>query len=99
VVTRVELEGGVYKDPTAAAVLRARLDHILAAYEEVPFGTTEAAAYAGIVAQCGYARTRILDRMIAATAMVAGATLVTLNARDFHDIPGLRLEDWSIASD
>jgi tRNA(fMet)-specific endonuclease VapC len=34
------------------------------------------------------------DLMIAATALVHNLILVTHNTRDFHTIPGLRLEDW-----
>jgi predicted nucleic acid-binding protein len=96
VITRVELEGGVYKDPALTRLLRPRVDRMLAALEELPFGGREAAVYAHIVERCGFSRTRILDRMIAATAIVAGAALVTLNARDFRDIPDLRFEDWSL---
>jgi tRNA(fMet)-specific endonuclease VapC len=33
--------------------------------------------------------------MIAATAITHGLTLATLNRRDFRDIPGLTVEDWS----
>jgi predicted nucleic acid-binding protein len=33
--------------------------------------------------------------MIAATAVTYGLTLATLNARDFHGIPLLTVEDWS----
>lgn len=95
VVTRVELEGGVYKDMSRADLLRARLDRILIAFEELPFGGKQAAAYARVVETCGFSRPRVLDRMIAATAIVAGATLITLNPRDFRDIPGLTIEDWS----
>ena len=36
-----------------------------------------------------------LQRMIAATALVNNATLVTANEPDFADIPGLALEIWS----
>ena len=95
VVTRVELEGGVYRDPTVAPVLRARLDLMLEEFEELPFTSAEAVAYGRIVEQCGYSRPKIPDRMIAATAIVAQAALITLNPRDFQHVPGLTIEDWS----
>src|SRR4051794_704325 len=95
IVTRVELEGGVYRDTAHATLLRSRVDLLLEHFEELPFTTAEAEVYGYIVAQCGYSRPKVIDRMIAATAIVANAKLITLNARDFRDIPGLTIEDWS----
>jgi len=94
-VTRVELEGGVYRDPALTLILRPRVDLLLEELEELPFTASEAAVYGRIVEQCGYSRAKLVDRMIAATAIVASATLITLNPRDFRDIPGLAIEDWS----
>jgi len=94
VVTRVELEGGVYRDPSQAAIRRARLDTMLVAIPVLAFDDLSADAYVTIVAHAGYSRRKLLDRMIAAQALVHHATLVTLNADDFRDIPELRLAAW-----
>ena len=94
VVTRVELEGGVYRYPPEAAVRRVRLDTMLAAIPALAFDDQAAVAYASIVAHAGYSRRKLLDRMIAAQALVHRATIVTLNGSDFADVPGLRLLAW-----
>ena len=94
VVTRVELEGGVYRDAAQAAVRRARLDTILAAIPILAFDDAAAQAYGAIVAHAGCSRRKLLDRMIAAQALVHRATVVTLNGADFNDIPGLAVTEW-----
>jgi tRNA(fMet)-specific endonuclease VapC len=94
IVTRVELEGGVYREPAHARVRRARLDTILAAIPTVAFDDAAADAYGAIVANAGYSRRKLLDRMITAQALVHRATLVTINADDFSDVPGLSLLTW-----
>lgn len=94
VVTQVELEGGVSRDPSQAAVRRARLDLMLAAIPVLPFDRDDAGAYRTIIQAVGYSRRKVLDRMIAAQALVRGATLITLNVEDFRDVPGLELVAW-----
>ena len=94
IVTRVELEGGLFRDPSQAALRLARLDAILASLRVHPFDEACADAYRTIVEATGYSRRKILDRMIAAQAVVHGSTLVTLNAADFSDIPDLKLLAW-----
>lgn len=94
VISRVELEGGVYRDPAQAGIRRPRLDAMLAALPVLAFDDTAANAYRQIVEAVGYSRRKLLDRMIAAQALVHRATLVTLNSSDFRDVPGLELLSW-----
>ena len=94
VITRVELEGGVYRDPAQAGIRRPRLDAMLVTLPVLAFDETAADAYRQIVEAVGYSRRKLLDRMIAAQALVHRATLVTLNAGDFRDVPGLDLLPW-----
>jgi predicted nucleic acid-binding protein len=94
IVTRVELDGGVYREPVHAPLRRARLDAILAAVPTIAFDDAAADAYGAIVASAGYSRRKLLGRMIAAQALVHRATLVTMNAADYADIPNLSLAAW-----
>uniref|UniRef100_B0SXN6 Ribonuclease VapC n=1 Tax=Caulobacter sp. (strain K31) TaxID=366602 RepID=B0SXN6_CAUSK len=94
IISRVELEGGVYREPAEAGVRRARLDVMLDALPVLDFDREAADAYRMIVEAAGYSRRKILDRMIAAQALVHRAALVTRNASDFQDIPGLSLVEW-----
>ncbi len=94
IVTRVELEGGVHRDAADAPMRRARLDTLLSAIPVLDFDDAAADASAAIVASAGYSRRKLLDRMIAAHALVHRATLVTMNADDFRDIAGLELLAW-----
>jgi predicted nucleic acid-binding protein len=94
VITVVELEAGVHKDPSRAASRRARVDAMLKRWTLAPFTAGTASRYGAIVAELGYSRRLVLDRMIAATALELGATLVTANPADFADVPGLRVLAW-----
>ena len=94
VVSRVELEGGVHRDPAQASLRRPRLDAILDVLPVLAFDDAAADAYRTIVEAAGYSRRKLLDRMIAAQALVHRATLVTMNGADFRDVPGLSLLEW-----
>jgi tRNA(fMet)-specific endonuclease VapC len=94
-VTKVELEGGVYARPEMLAQRRLRLNALLEVMEVIDFNADMATTYGKIVAGRGYSRRKIIDRMIAATALVHDLTLITTNPADFADIDGLRLEIWA----
>lgn len=95
-ISRVELEGGVTAVPELASLRRAKLDVLLANLDVIEFTDEMAHTYGRIVMQSGYARRKIIDRMIAATALVHDLILVTTNGADFADIDGLKLEIWDI---
>ena len=56
----------------------------------IPFDESAARVYARLPFRRGS-----FDRLVAAHALSLGLTLVTNNERDFADIPGLRIENWT----
>lgn len=97
VITRVELEGGVYAHAALAEERRSAIDALLREFVVLDFTDEIAAIYGNIVQKTGFSRRKITDRMIAATALARGLKLVTTNGRDFRDVPGLELIEWERA--
>lgn len=95
-LTRVELEGGIYAKPQFAAQRRAAVDTLLTFLPVLDFDFDMAEAYGTILQTTGFSRRKIIDRMIAATALVEGLTLITCNGDDFADVPGLELLVWDV---
>ena len=95
IISRVELTPGIYSDGQRNHRRASRLQSFLQEVELLPFSNAEADAYEEIIARSGFSRRLVIDRMIAATALANGLSLATLNARDFRNIPGLTVEDWS----
>lgn len=94
VITRIELEGGVYANPAFAAKRRRALDVMMSDFPVLDVTGEVAAIYGAIVKSAGFSRRKISDRIIAATALAHKLTLVTFNGRDFRDVPGLELTEW-----
>ncbi len=90
----VELERGISKTPEYSFIRRAQVNEMLKSVPVLSFDQSCAEAYGKIIAELGWVKGRDFDRMIAAHAIVANAVLVTNNAKDFRDIPGLQLEEW-----
>ena len=94
ILTRIELEGGVVRHPDLQAIRRQRLVLMLASLPTLAFDDAAADRYRDIMVSVGFSRPRIIDRMIAAQALAHQATVVTMNGRDFADIPDLKLIAW-----
>lgn len=93
-VSRVELEGGVVTQPKLAKRRREGLQALLEVLPVIDFDFEMAEAYGAVLETTGFSRRKIIDRMIAATALVQGLTLITVNGDDFRDVPGLELLVW-----
>lgn len=92
-VTAAELRVGNRGSSDPVGDLR-RVDTFLALLNILPFDDAAAQTYAEMVRQVGVRR-RGFDRLIGAQAMASAMVLVTRNEKDFADIPGLTVEDWS----
>jgi tRNA(fMet)-specific endonuclease VapC len=93
-----ELQRGLYKTSHDTPVRHVRLETLLRQIPVLPFDAAAAVAYGRIIAQCGWAKGRDYDRMIAAHAISSGSVLVTNNVADFQDIPGLTVQDWTASA-
>ncbi|BBC98777.1 tRNA(fMet)-specific endonuclease VapC [Sphingobium sp. YG1] len=71
-----------------------RIDTFLSLMQVVAFDDAASHIYANVVRQVGVRR-RGFDRLIGTQALALGLILVTRNDRDFADIPGLKVEDWT----
>lgn len=91
-----ELQRGIYRDPKFTIIRQTRLELLLSGLPVLPFDAAAATAYGRIIAQCGWAKSRDYERMIAAHAISSGCVLVTNNEADFRDIPSLSIENWAI---
>jgi len=95
VITRIELENGVNKEPGMAARRRRLLDRFLETISVEMFTPADIRAYGEIVYEFGYSRRLTLDRLIAAQVLSRDAVLITRNGADFRKIDDLRLDVWA----
>ena len=70
--------------------VRNAVERFFALVAVLPFDETAGFAYRDIPFQRGR-----FDHLIAAHALALNLTLVTNNERDFADVPGLRVENWT----
>jgi tRNA(fMet)-specific endonuclease VapC len=91
-VTRAELRFGVARRPDATRLSRV-VEAFISGIDAWPWGPDAADAYGSLRAHLERVGMTIgiADTMIAAHALVAGATLITANGRHFERVPGLDL--------
>ena len=77
---------GLHDDPRVGPAL----DRLLTVIAPLPFDLAAAGRFADIPFRRGR-----LDRFIAAQALSSRLTIVTNNERDFSDIAGLTIENWT----
>lgn len=69
----------------------ASLDQLLETLAVAPFDEAAARRFPDAARARGK-----FDRLIAAHALALDVPLITCNTRDFREVPGLRVEDWTI---
>ncbi len=84
-VTEAELVAGKANDENDK---REKLLHFLHIWNKIPMTNPVASLAGDIVRQCGL---EIPDAIIAATAVLNRADLITHNVRDFKRVPGLKV--------
>ena len=72
-----------------------RIDDFAAGLDVLAFDEQAGRAYGAVVRVVGVKR-QGLDRLIAAHAVARDLVLITNNERDFTDIPGLKVENWTL---
>lgn len=87
-INLAEIAVGYGADAGHAADLAAFLDNVPA----VPFDEKAARIYGTLPYKRG-----VFDRLIAAHALSLDLILITNNEADFADVPGLKVENWTLS--
>lgn len=70
---------------------REAIEDFISVVPILPFDEAAGRAYANLPS-----RRASFDRLIAAHALAIDATVVTNNEADFADVPGLKIENWTL---
>ena len=72
-----------------------RVETFLEGVSVAQFDQAAAMVYGDVIRQIGVKR-KSFDRLIGVQALSLGLTLVTSNGDDFADVPGLKVENWTV---
>jgi tRNA(fMet)-specific endonuclease VapC len=96
VITEMEVEYGLARDPGLAPRVREAMRILLNTISVLPFEREDARVAAQLRSSLNSQGTPIgaYDLLLAACALRRGLKIVTHNAREFGRVGGLALEDW-----
>lgn len=96
VITEMEIEYGLARNPRLAPRVGEAMRMLLNAMSVLPFEREDARVAAQLRANLNSQGTPIgaYDLLLAASALRRGLKIVTHNAREFTRVGGLGLEDW-----
>lgn len=99
--TEAEIQYGIEKsDPKYKEQNQLARTLAMAPFNRVYHDQQISESYGKIKAHLNYQKTyqpsNEIDIFIAATAIAKNLILVTSNSKDFSDIPGLQIQDWSV---
>lgn len=96
VITEAELRTGAAKSSSSVKTLHL-IENFLRPLTVIDFTSEDAIAYATVRAKLERAGTPIgpLDTLIASQAIARKLTLVSNNAREFHRVAGLAVQNWA----
>jgi tRNA(fMet)-specific endonuclease VapC len=96
-ITRYELFVGVQKSINPVKE-RAKLDIVINAFDQVPFGDDAAEEAARVRAFLEAQGTPIgpYDTLLAGHALSLSLIVVTANVKEFNRVPGLTVENWQV---
>jgi tRNA(fMet)-specific endonuclease VapC len=94
-ITLAELEAGARRDARWRVRREEALAELVRFIEPVAFDERAAACFGDLQAAMEERKRGGYDRLIAAHAISLRVPLVTNNVRDFREMPGLRLENWT----
>ena len=87
-ISYAEVMRGV--DPDDLTAIR-KTERFFSVIQALPFERASAAAFTRVPF-----RRKSFDRLIAAHALALGLVVITNNEADFADVPGLKVENWTV---
>lgn len=89
------LKAGTPEDVIRLQTMLSDTETRLAEFRTIPFDETAGEHFTRLRKVKALKNTGLADLLIACVALAHDATLVTRNTKDFHSIPGLKIDNWA----